>query len=150
MICRSEILQLGAYSSLFLNIQSTIKWHCFQFEIWELSDALYVLHYPFQFWYFEGYIPHFWQMVTHMTLLSCEVKGASYKVIALDFSRSLFKTVLLGSLELLLLFSKTTPLLYSSPSHSTFYSSEMNTTNIIQTKTKVSFRIITLNKSHKS
>ena len=78
-------------------------------------------------------------MVTHMTLLSCEVKGASYKVIVLDFSRSLFKTVLLGSLELLLLlFSKTTPLLYSSPSHLTFYSSEMNTTNIIQTKTKVS------------
>lgn len=138
MICRSEILQLGAYSSLFLNIQSTIKWHCFQFEIWELSDALYVLHYPFQFWYFEGYIPHFWQMVTHMTLLSCEVKSASYKIIALDFSRSLFKTVLLGSLELLLLFSKTTSLLYSSPSHLTFYSSEMNTTNIIQTKTKVS------------
>lgn len=76
-------------------------------------------------------------MVTHMTL-SCEVKSASYKVIALDFSRSLFKTVLLGSLELLLLFSKTTSLLYSSPSHLTFYSSEMNTTNIIQTKTKVS------------
>lgn len=77
-------------------------------------------------------------MVTHMTLLSCEVKSASYKVIALDFSRSLFKTVLLGSLELLLLFSKTTSLLYSSPSHLTFYSSEMNTTNIVQTKTKVS------------
>lgn len=77
-------------------------------------------------------------MVTHMTLLSCEVKSVSYKVIALDFSRSLFKTVLLGSLELLLLFSKTTPLLYSSPSHLTFYSSEMNTTSIIQTKTKVS------------
>lgn len=77
-------------------------------------------------------------MVTHMTL-SCEVKSASYKAIALDFSRSLFKTVLLGSLELLLLlFSKTTSLLYSSPSHLTFYSSEMNTTNIIQTKTKVS------------
>ena len=77
-------------------------------------------------------------MVTHMTLLSCEVKSVSYKVIALDFSRSLFKTVLLGSLELLLLFSKTTSLLNSSPSHLTFYSSEMNTTNIIQTKTKVS------------
>ena len=76
-------------------------------------------------------------MVTHMTL-SCEVKSASYKVIALDFSRSLFKTVLLGSLELLLSFSKTTSLLNSSPSHLTFYSSEMNTTNIIQTKTKVS------------
>lgn len=110
MTCRSEILQLGAYSSLFLNIQSTIKWHCFQFEIWELSDALYVLYCPFQFWYFESYRPHFWQMVSHMTL-SCEAKSASYKVIALDFSRSLFKTVLLGSLELLLLFSKTTSLL---------------------------------------
>lgn len=82
-------------------------------------------------------------MVTHMTL-SCEVKSASYRVIALDFSRSLFKTVLLGSLELLLLFSKTTSLLniIALPLICRFtaslLNSEMNTTIFIQTKTKVS------------